>query len=461
MAMTTDADIARDLAQAWANTFRNTEEGWVHQENGLWMTVAREVVLAKTSDWIQENVTSPNPREIHQLRSTKKAQAVLQQLAGRLQSSVNEFDSDPFLLKTQDSVVDLRNGHVGAPRPSDRFMRQTAVPYTPEVPKEKLEQLLVAVPSDAHDWLQVQLGIALFGRQSPTPRVVIFKGSGRNGKTTLMNAIYTALGSYAGRLDPEAISGGGRTNPEYHLATLKGIRYLVAEELEDKMLNEAVIKRITDSGSARGRHPGGRPFDFELTHDLYLSTNASLRIRSHNLGTTRRFVELPFPHTFVADPVGPKERALDPSIKEWFDSPREEILAWLIEGAVRGYRNPKLLDSARLPASVSTATDEWSASQNVAAEFVALRLTVDADSYITNTDLLAEYNAFRGKHGHGAVSTPTMLDELRNTMIGAMIPSSVRSQPTRGTRERRDRAILGLRLKIESDTAEDASKGFF
>ncbi|WP_017793087.1 DNA primase family protein [Leucobacter salsicius] len=461
MAMTTDADIGRDLALAWANSFLCIEDGWVSHDKGLWKPVPREVMLAHVSDWIQENVQSFDPREVHQLRSTKKAQAVLLQLAGRLQASLSSFDADPFLFKTTDAVVDLRTGQERPPKPTDRFMRQAGVRYFPGASRERLCKMLEAVPADAREWLQIQLGVALFGKQSPTPRVVIFKGAGRNGKTTLMNAVYAALGTYAGRLDPEAISGGGRTNPEYHLAMLKGIRYLVAEELEDKMLNEAVIKRITDSGSAKGRNPGGRPFDFVLTHDLYISTNASLRIRSHNLGTTRRFVEVPFPYTFAADPVSTNERALDTAVKEWFDTPREEILAWLIEGAARAHAQPELLDSAHLPPSVRTATEDWSSSQNIAAEFVSLRLETDESGYITNTELLSEYNSFRSRHGHGPVSTPTMLDELRNTVLSGMIPATVREQPTRGTRDRRDRAILGLRLKSESDNTEEASRGLF
>ncbi|MEV7607900.1 phage/plasmid primase, P4 family [Microbacterium sp. NPDC089320] len=453
---TTDADIARTLAQAWADEYANTESGWLRQENGIWRPLPREALLAAVSDWICSNVQSPDPREIHMLRSAKKAQAVLSLLSGKLAVPLATFDAEGDLLNCPNGVVDLRTGAVRPHQPGDRFTKQTAVNFDPDVDRTKWERALEAVPEDSREWAQLEFGVSLFGRQSPHPRITILKGGGANAKTTIAYAVRAAVGDYGMRLDPEAISAGARTNPEYHMASLKGVRFLLAEELEDRMLNEAVVKRITDSVEAKGRFPSGRPFDFKLSHDLFISTNASLRIRTHNRGTTRRFAELPFPYTFTAEPVEAHERKKDPAIKAWFEQPRPEVLAWLVEGAVRAYKQPHLLDQSKFPPSVRRSTADWLGSQHLAQEFVTLRLVRDPAGFVHNSELLAEYNRFRQEQGHQVgVTTPTMLDELRETVIADLIPSSVREQPMKGSGRNKGRAVLGLRLIGVNETVED------
>jgi P4 family phage/plasmid primase-like protien len=455
MATTTDADIARNLAQAWADEYASTESGWLHHDGGVWRSVTREGVLAAVSDWIYTNVQSADPREIHTLRSTKKAQAVLSLLSGRLAVSIAEFDAEWYLLNTPEEVIDLRTGKARFHLPSDRFTKRTAVVYNPGASRKKWERALEAVPEDTRDWLQLQFGVSLFGRQSPEARITILNGGGQNAKTTIAYGVRLAVGDYGMRLDPEAISSSARTNPEYHMADLKGARFILAEELEDKMLNEAVLKRITDSGEAKGRHPGGRPFSFALTHDLFISTNSSLRIRNVNRGTTRRFAEVPFPYTFKDQPVEPHERKRDSSIKAWFETPREEVLAWLVEGAVKAYADSQLLNEAHLPKSVKATTDQWIDSQNTAQEFVTLRLVRDDSTYIGNRELLSAYNEFRREQGHRLdVTVATMLAELRETVIADLVPKG--GQPMRSSRDGgRDRVVMGLRLRTAGDRTLD------
>lgn len=455
MATTTDADIARGLALAWADEYANTESGWLHQEGGVWRSATREAVLAAVSDWIYGNVQSADPREIHTLRSTKKAQAVLSLLSGRLAVSIAAFDAEWYLLNTPEEVVDLRDGKSRPHLPSDRFTKRTAVAYKPGADRSKWDRALEAVPEDAREWSQLQFGVAMFGRQSPEARVTILNGGGQNAKTTIAYGVRLAVGDYGMRLDPEAISSNSRTNPEYHVADLRGARFVLAEELEDKMLNEAVLKRLTDSGEARGRYPGGRPFSFPLSHDLFISTNSSLRIRNVNRGTVRRFAEVPFPYTFKDQPVEAHERKRDPSIKAWFETAREEVLAWLIDGAVKAHAQYELLSEARLPQSVKANTHQWVDSQNTAQEFVTLRLTRDDSAYIGNRELLEAYNSFRRQQGHHLdVTVATMLAELRETVIADLVPKG--AQPTRGSRDGgRDRVVMGLRLRTANDRAAD------
>ena len=457
MATTTDADIARNLASAWADEYANTESGWLRHEGGVWRPVTREGVLAAVSDWIYSNVQSADPREIHSLRSTKKAQAVLSLLSGRLAVPIAEFDAKWYLLNTPEEVVDLRTGKARHHEPGDRFTKQTAVVFNPGANREKWDRALEAVPEDAREWLQLQLGVSLFGRQSPEARVTILNGGGQNAKTTIAYGVRLAVGDYGMRLDPEAISSGARTNPEYHMADLRGARFVLAEELEDKMLNEAVFKRITDSGEAKGRYPGGRPFSFPLSHDLFISTNSALRLRNLNRGTVRRFAEVPFPYTFVDEPVAPHERKRDPSIKAWFETPREEVLLWLVEGAAKAYEKPYLLDEAHLPKSIKANTDQWINAQNTAQEWVQSALTRDPGAFMLTSELLALYNEFREGLGHGRVSAPTMLSELRETVIADLVPRGPQAIGT--SRGHRGRGLRGVRARQANDRTEGRIEG--
>ena len=93
-------------------------------------------------------------------------------------------------------------------------------------------------------------------------------------------------GKHFGQLQPQ---GSGRhffstsytLNPEYYRARLAGKRMVVASETQSGMgLADALVKELTgNEGNISGRHPAGRPFEFEMQGKLVLASNKEPQLR--------------------------------------------------------------------------------------------------------------------------------------------------------------------------------------
>ena len=80
------------------------------------------------------------------------------------------------------------------------------------------------------DYVQLIAGLGAIGRVF-LEAVIICIGSGRNGKSTLWNAIKRVMGTYAGTISADVLTVNCRRNIKPELADLRGKRLIVASEL--------------------------------------------------------------------------------------------------------------------------------------------------------------------------------------------------------------------------------------
>lgn len=226
----------------------------------------------------------------------------------------NELDRDPWLLNCSNGTVDLRTGKLQAHRREDLCTRMIPVAFDPLATCPTFTSFLAQVLPDVEtrEYLGRCIGYAASGviREHVFP--VLWGQTGRNGKGTLVEAVFSALGPYATAL-PNDVILESRNDPHPNMfAQLLGVRFGVAAELRpsDK-LNEGMLKKLTGGDSIRARYMGGEFFSFSPTQKLFLQTNYKPRVRGGDPALWARMRVIPFGVSFVGrEDLTLKERLL-------------------------------------------------------------------------------------------------------------------------------------------------------
>ena len=157
----------------------------------------------------------------------------------------------------------------------------------------------------------------------------IYRGSGSNGKSLLVDLMSLVLGELKGILPINVITDNrgkvGGTCSE--LIQLKGCRYAVMQEpKKDMTLNEGIMKEITGEKYMQGRELFQKSETFAIQFQPIVCTNALFRVESNDDGTWRRmkivdflakFVDEGEEHTDDTPYVFIKDKGLKDKLPEW------------------------------------------------------------------------------------------------------------------------------------------------
>jgi putative DNA primase/helicase len=319
------------------------------------------------------------------------------------------FDSHPDLLNVRNGVVDLRDGTLRPHDPDLMFSKVTMVDYVRGVSHRDWLQALAALPADAEQWLQIRMGQGLTGHPVPDDRLVVLKGSGANGKTTIVDGVREALGSdYAVTLPDRVLLGRNGDHPT-ELMTLRGARLGLMEEFPE--LGHLNVKRLKDllgTGEISARYCGKDSVTWKPSHTPFVTTNYLPRVDESDDGTWRRLVLLEFPYRYCQPHEVKTEfdRVGDPNLRDRLrrgeDGQHEAVLAWLIAGAVKWYCNGKRMPET--PRSVREATQAWRRTSDLLMRYMDDRIVFDSQSHVIATELFGDFTEWLKDNGHVAWS---------------------------------------------------------
>ena len=280
----------------------------------------------------------------------------------RLVLRVTDCDRDPMLLNCTNGVVDLRDGRLLVHQPFQYLTKTTGIEYDPNATAPLFEAFLKRIMRSHHEvipFIQRALGYALVGHNREHKFFILY-GVGRNGKSTLVEVIISALGDYAQSSNPETWlrqSGGRGAEPE--IARLPGVRMVTAAEItEGRSLDEARVKSIVAGDRTTTRTLYAKPFDFVPVCKLWISTNHAPQIRGGDEGMWRRVCLIPFDEIIELDEM---DRDLPRKLREELPG----ILAWMVRGCLEYQRVG--LDE---PEIVRAKTSEYRSDSDVIAQFV-------------------------------------------------------------------------------------------
>lgn len=181
-------------------------------------------------------------------RSDRRIKAILELAKHFLAIDPARLDANPAELNTPKGIVNLVTGEI---RPCDKAAMCTKV--TACGPGSTGAEMWIRFLSEITGedgplmgYLQMVAGMALFGRVYEEGILMAY-GAGKNGKSTLFNALAAVLGDYAGTLDISVLTTD-RQNRGAALATLRGKRLVIAGELEEgKRLSVFTLKQISST----------------------------------------------------------------------------------------------------------------------------------------------------------------------------------------------------------------------
>jgi putative DNA primase/helicase len=278
------------------------------------------------------------------------------------------WDEHPFLLGTQNGVVDLQTGTFRRATPADRVTMRVRVAYDPSATCPLWLQTLAGIFAPTTLFTQEEsLAMIAFVQRSVGYSITgdcreeccFFPwGSGSNGKGTVMNTLGWLFGDYTDDMPYSTLEkserGCGIPND---IAKLVGKRFITCAEVNEFYLNEARLKALTGRDPMTARFLNHEFFTFIPMCKIWLATNNKPRIVGQDEGIWRRIHLIPFTQNFQ----GHEDKTLKDRLRDELPG----ILNWAIEG-VRMW----LRDGLNPPDTVKLATAAYRQESNPVTPFV-------------------------------------------------------------------------------------------
>lgn len=357
---------------------------------------------------------------------------------------LDQLDAHPYELNTPGGIVDMRTGTLRPPDPNALHTRTTAVTPDFDHPAHAFETFLAATfgeDNDLQSYVQRLLGVSAVG--AVLEQILPFAhGVGANGKSTLVEAVMTALGrgpgGYAIAAPAEMLMVRRHSEHPAELAQLAGARLVVCSELEDgQKFAEARVKQLTGRDTINARFMRQNPFDFTPSHTFLLIGNHMPSMTAGGPAFERRIKFIPFAHVVP-------ENARDPRLGEKLEAEAPAVLAWLIKGAAQ-YAEHGLGE----PASVRRATAEYTHDQDTVGRFIedtCHHVPGSTELRCQVATLRTAYAAWCSEVGETPATSKRFTQELRDRF-------GVESKQSNGKRSYYGIAPIG-------DTNEDGDRGW-
>lgn len=334
-------------------------------------------ITQETIDYFLQNVKKDN-----------KIKATINMAARDIQIKAEEkdFDTHPHLLNCGNGIINLKSGELCGHDPLYKMSHITEVAYYPEAKSEKWQQFLKEVTkgdAELEAYLQMAFGYALTGETKEQVFFIMYGPKGSNGKSTLLNLIHKALGSYATKTPMDTLLRKKHDGISNDLARLKGARMVSAVEAnQDRALDEAKIKQMTGGDTVTARFLYNEFFEYTPEFKLFMAVNDLPSITSGDEAMFRRIRVIPFNACF-------KGEDLNMNLFSELSEPEEleAILAWMVEGARKWY-GKGLSDIS----SVTLATEFYKAESDVLGMFLEDRCQVKEGE---TAPIKEVYEAFR------------------------------------------------------------------
>lgn len=378
--------------------------GWRHWDGKRWTErrdedareAVRLAVIEVNKRALDRGADSATMKELNKLLSTGRIGSLTSLMKGVVAVDGGAFDQQPDLLNVGNGVVNLSTGELGPHDPSLYLTRLTETPYEPDAVHADWTKALNALDPEVAEWMQVRFGQAATGYPTSDDVLPVGQGGGSNGKSTILTALFGALGEHITQVPEKLLRASPNDHPT-ELMTLFGARVAVIDETpEVGQLNVQRLKSILGQDWVTARAIRRDNVTWRATHSLFVMTNYTPSVRETDHGTWRRLALVRFTKTF------PKDDRFRARMARGDGGRREAVLAWVVAGARRWYADERLMPPA--PARVGADTREWREECDVVLAYLAERLVFDPDAAVLSRELLEDFNDWLHWRNHKAWS---------------------------------------------------------
>jgi putative DNA primase/helicase len=317
----------------WGKWILWTGKRWKVDDRGRVVRLAKRTALSiyrEAADAKSEAKRTALSEWATKSQTRDRLNAMMDLAKSELAVTPDELDAHPMLFNCANGTVDLRTGELHPHRREDYLTKLAGTAYdrTAQAP---IFRAFLARIFRTHPALigYVQRAVGYGATGSVREQVLFFLyGTGANGKTTLLDAVTTALGDYAGKADRELLTGNDK-HPSHptNVADLMGRRLVVCSEGNDGALfDEAKLKDLTGETKLKARYMRQDFFEFVATHKVFKYSNHKPTVRGTDHGFWRRIRLIPFIETI-------SEEEKDTDLPAKLDAELPGIIAWIVEGA--------------------------------------------------------------------------------------------------------------------------------
>jgi len=329
--------------------------------------------------------------------SAKRLEAMisLAQSEPGIPTGLDALDRDPMLLTVANGTLNLRTGELRDHARSDLITRTVSADYDPSATCPTwltfLERIM-AGKADLIAFLQRAIGYSLTGDVSERC-LFLLHGSGRNGKTTLLETVQGILAEHASRTTTDTLLATRDHAIPNDVAALKGARFVFASEAEEnRRLAEAKVKDLTGGDTISARFMRGEWFSFRPEFKIWLGTNHKPDVRGTDRAIWDRLRLVPFTVRIPDDDV-------DRHLRGKLLAEAPGILAWAVAGCLAWQR-----DGLGEPAEVRDATEAYRQEMDLLGHFIEEACLVQLTAQVTAKEIYAAYVQWAGAAGERSIT---------------------------------------------------------
>jgi putative DNA primase/helicase len=221
----------------------------------------------------------------------------------------------------------------------------------------------------------------------------ILQGNGKNGKSTLLNAVADVFDGMGVNVQPETLNGKMDGNIRNDLARLAGKRLLMTSETKGgTILDAPLMKQITGGDMLTARKLYHEPFEFKPVCVPIIVTNFLPVVDGSDFAMERRVCVITF-DTKIAN----ADTKLQTKLKE----EKSGIFNLLLDG-LKDYQSNGL----DIPASVAAKTKKFTEGSNLIKDFILECLEVDNNRGVRASELYQSYSRWTTENGCRPMSMP-------------------------------------------------------
>ncbi|MFJ5779572.1 phage/plasmid primase, P4 family [Streptomyces sp. NPDC093094] len=428
-----DRGNAKLFARLYANDYRHVPGlGWFRWDGTRWQVDEDDTVLWAAGD-LAEAIATNDPRGVHssaalaqhrrRALSTGGMNAMLTQARSAPGLVLNPalLDADPYALCTPAGIVDLRSGVIRVPDSARDFHSRSTTVAPQPMPTPRWDRFLTDTfgegPEGAEmiDFLHLLLGYSITGDVGAQVMPFLF-GSGKNGKSVLLDVVIKLIGDYADAAPPGFLMARLYEGHPTDLAELHGRRVIVCSEVKQgDRFDEARVKLLTGGDRIKARRMRQDFFSFRPTHKLWMLGNHRPEVGTGGFAFWRRMRLIPF------ERVVPDDRKIDNLADVLVTEEGPGILAWLVRGARRYLGGEKDLTG---PERVRIATTAYAETEDHTGRFLAESCRTEPRLRAEQAQLYAAYSAWCRKEGAKAVSSRAFAARVREA-VGLASPKQM------------------------------------
>ncbi len=305
--------------------------------------------------------------------------------------SESQLDTHDDLLAASNGIINLRTGELLSFDRQYYITRQTKINYNPDAPEPKeFLKFLHDASCGSQEWvdyMQLVLGYCITGCTNQEAFFVFHGKTGKNGKSTLLKLLYKIMfPQHITTMNKVALSES-KSNSELNspLSQVKNYRMVITNENDGKhRLDEELVRGIASGESPKVRDLFEKSNSCNTVHyKIVFCGNYVPKFNWRGYSNLRRLCLIPFNNTV-------QEGKEDIHLLEKLSKEKEEILTWIVKGAMRSFKE----SLKNKPSVVVNYTREFMYREDPIYAFTQDKLiqTNDPNDTIQATPLFNVYN---------------------------------------------------------------------